>query len=468
MPSRSLTDPGPRTCRPHVLSWPPLILKYVERARVLALWSEPVDAPTDTEISRAPDSLAGARSNEGWFVVVAGILTYYLALSFLLIRSGWVRGWEALGVSPMIPVFGDIAVVLAGLECSRLGFAVRQLNPCDPLGREMNYPDIWMLLAATGLGTDHLILVGIGLALLFYTGVFLLLREFPLTPGQGMFVALLLISPSVQFGVERANNDLIIFFLIVVAVLAFARSRTSYSPLALSLITFTGILKLYPIAALGVTLLRRDSLKLASGLAGGFLVYCLINVESLREISTVTPRARSLSYGANVFPAFLESTLEFRDPVLAPLVTAAIAARYLLPPFILVLAFYITGRWDKTVEFGSGVAPAAFLAGASIYMFTFMVGNNWDYRLVFLLLLVPQAFVWLRQRTWLAPISLLLLILVQGVLWVSRLYHPLIHLDEILTWSIFAVLAVLVAGSVRHAIAIPDRLEAAASPTSGG
>jgi hypothetical protein len=97
-----------------------------------------------------------------------------------------------------------------------------------------------------------------------------------------------------------------------------------------------------------------------------------------------------------------------------------------------------------------------------------MVGNNWDYRLVFLLLLVPQAFVWLRQRTWLAPISLLLLILVQSVLWVSRLYHPLIHLDEILTWSIFAVLAVLVAGSVRHAIAIPDRLEAAASPTSGG
>jgi hypothetical protein len=41
----------------------------------------------------------------------------------------------------------------------------------------------------------------------------------------------------------------------------------------------------------------------------------------------------------------------------------------------------------------------AFRMGASIYVGTFLLGNNWDYRLAFLILVVPQLLEWTRTRS---------------------------------------------------------------------
>lgn len=38
-----------------------------------------------------------------------------------------------------------------------------------------------------------------------------------------------------------------------------------------------------------------------------------------------------------------------------------------------------------------------FLAGAGLYVGTYFLGANWIYRLVFLIFLVPQLFVWLEE-----------------------------------------------------------------------
>ena len=39
----------------------------------------------------------------------------------------------------------------------------------------------------------------------------------------------------------------------------------------------------------------------------------------------------------------------------------------------------------------------AFRAGAAIYLGTFLLGNNWDYRLIFLILAIPQLVAWARD-----------------------------------------------------------------------
>ncbi|GAB4445750.1 MAG: hypothetical protein OHK0041_03640 [Anaerolineales bacterium] len=41
---------------------------------------------------------------------------------------------------------------------------------------------------------------------------------------------------------------------------------------------------------------------------------------------------------------------------------------------------------------------AAFRMGASIYLGTFLLGNNFDYRLAFLVFVVPQLSQWLRLK----------------------------------------------------------------------
>jgi hypothetical protein len=392
-------------------------------------------------------------SRRGWLVVAAVTAVYYTALILIVVRSGWVPAWRTVLVDPMVPVFGDLAVILSGMECTRLGYDVMSANPCDYFHRQMNYPGIWMLPAPTGLGMDHLVISGVIVALLFYLGVFLLLRHHPMTLREGFFFAALLVSPSVQFGVERANNDLIIFFLVVVAILAFASSRSTFAPLSLLLVAFTGVLKLYPIAALGMALLRRGSLKLAGVIALAFGAYCLLNLDALRDIAAATPSPRSLAYGAGVLPDFV-GVLGERVPALAPFVPLAQAARHVLPALILGAAFYAARRWRLEVELGTDVRSVAFMAGASIYLFTFLLGHNWDYRLIFLLLVVPRSMIWARSTTVIARVARLLLVLILAALWVSRLSHVLNHMDEILMWALFAVLTVIMAAWARQSFPV--------------
>jgi hypothetical protein len=79
--------------------------------------------------------------------------------------------------------------------------------------------------------------------------------------------------------------------------------------------------------------------------------------------------------------------------------------------------------------------------GAGIYAGTFLLGNNWDYRLIFLLFTVPQLAEWTRQKngffTTLARITLGALIVscwyLVLVKWFSifKYGHPLAYLlDE--------------------------------------
>jgi hypothetical protein len=95
---------------------------------------------------------------------------------------------------------------------------------------------------------------------------------------------------------------------------------------------------------------------------------------------------------------------------------------------------------------------------------TFLLGNNWDYRLAFLLLLVPQLVEWMRSanrkyRT-AAWMSAILVLLSCWHLWilqlppVSLLYSVddpkrfWMILDEAFNWMLFASLAYLLFASV--------------------
>ena len=101
--------------------------------------------------------------------------------------------------------------------------------------------------------------------------------------------------------------------------------------------------------------------------------------------------------------------------------------------------------------------------GAAIYVGTFLLGNNWDYRLAFLVILVPQLVEWMRSSRKayrLAAISSMVLVLLScWHLWimempaVSILYSVddpkrfWIVVDEIFNWMLFACLAYLLVAS---------------------
>ncbi|MGH7560641.1 MAG: hypothetical protein ACRENB_06460, partial [Gemmatimonadales bacterium] len=158
------------------------------------------------------------RDGRTWLIGLTGAGLAVLLAG--IAREGWAAGWDLFRVGAFRTGFSDLAVILAGFDCTRLGHDVQLENPCDPFGqRPMNYPRIWLALRASGLGLDDTVWLGTVLGALFVLAALAFLCRRRLSPGEGVLGALILLSPSVLLGVERANGDLLLFLLVLGAAL---------------------------------------------------------------------------------------------------------------------------------------------------------------------------------------------------------------------------------------------------------
>jgi hypothetical protein len=88
--------------------------------------------------------------------------------------------------------------------------------------------------------------------------------------------------------------------------------------------------------------------------------------------------------------------------------------------------------------------------GALIYVGTFVIGNSFDYRLVFLLLTLPQLLRWpaprpaVRKRGNLPAATLAV---VMAALWIGTLSERLRLADELVSWTLAGMLLVLLVRS---------------------
>jgi hypothetical protein len=105
------------------------------------------------------------------------------------------------------------------------------------------------------------------------------------------------------------------------------------------------------------------------------------------------------------------------------------------------------------------VAGTAFLFGAGIYCGTFLLGTNFVYRLMFLLLCVPQLQDWQINANKNRGAELGLFCLLFGVLWLNGNAdgHSLfLLLPQLLDWLLFGYLVVVLMGNyLRTATSTP-------------
>ena len=117
-------------------------------------------------------------------------------------------------------------------------------------GRPENYPRVWMAASILGLGEDDTDPIGYVIAVAFFLAAIIVLpRRAPL--GDALIYGVALCSPAVMLGVERGNVDIALFSLIAAAGLVMRRTRYG-PPVASALILVAAVLKLFPIAAVGM------------------------------------------------------------------------------------------------------------------------------------------------------------------------------------------------------------------------
>jgi hypothetical protein len=399
--------------------------------------------------SQAPallGSLLARESRRGGRVAFLTCLACYIGAVAAAGSTGFDL-WRQLGVPTASPSFLDTRVIVSGWECTRDGLDVLVENPCDPWQRPTNYPRIWMAVASLGLDESSAVPLGLATGAAFLLAVLALIGR--LNVGATVVYAAVVLSPAVMFGVERGNNDLVVFALVVAGLTFFRSKAVLLRAVCYSLFLFAAVLKLYPAFAFSVLLRqapRRAALAVMVTVVP-FAAYVAATLDDLRLISSATPRPVSLAYGAGVLVdgagerlgGLAGDSLLTREP-------GRVAVYLLVLSLALGLALWLAGRLspipprttpDRTLD--------AFWAGASIYIGTFAVlGNNWDYRLLFLLLVIPQMLRWTVGVGPLSTASAWALLAIVGTLWLSvwlpRLPFSL-PLDEALNWLLFVYLA---------------------------
>jgi hypothetical protein len=324
-------------------------------------------------------------------MTAVAVIAAFWSLFFVSVSAqGLQPTWSSLRVHSYPSPFGDMFAITQSWDLVRAGGNPFR-DPVPPWDGPLTYPRSWGWLTFLGIGSSSLQIFSIALALGFYSTVcFVLARG---TAWRGLLVALASLSPGVLLCIERMNADIIIFLMLAAAVLLVCLQRPLPMAVGFGLASLAGMLKLFPAPAIPgfVPELRKLSVLLCLGALGAFAAFIVVDPNDLLRVDTVALRMADLSYGAGVTAsAFIEM---------------AAAAGLMLNSEPLVMIFRVTivlcglaGLWcGLKALFGSRVLDALlqescsvfFRVGAMVYVATYLLVQSFNYRLIFLLFVLP-------------------------------------------------------------------------------
>ena len=327
-------------------------------------------------------------------VLLLGLIATTAAIFSLINLVGWDAAWRAFGVTPLQPPFFDMHVINDYAECARKGVDAYAPRACSVVN--FNIPPAWLWIGSLGVnGSDS---PWLSAAIITAAATIMVLLFKGRSRSQGVVALGALISPTVLMGVERANLDLLILALVGCAALIYEERSAARIGGAVALICSGIVLKLIPVFCVSlIARLSKRALIFACVVAAFSLLYLSYIFDYVVLIRRNVPTTFILSYGykaafmgidhlrAELTPIHLEETW-------APTLTAA--AVFFGAG---ALALHTHRRTESFAIHASSAGPA-FLFGAGIYCGTYVLGTNFVYRLMFLLLCIPQLQDWQTER----------------------------------------------------------------------
>ena len=388
-----------------------------------------------------PAAIRAGESSQRIYAIGVGMFAT-LAMS-LMLGGGWTIV-AAMGVEPMELPWADARTISgAGISLEQ-GLDPLVTNPGDPWDRVMNYPRPWLAFAELGLRPEHTWV----LAWVFFAaflGGLVLLRPLAQDRLTSYLMLASIFAPTTWLAIERANNDAFVFGLLCAAAYLIMRRPA----VASALVALAALLKVYPIAALPAYLRERPhkSHRYVTLLVGLFVIYAFATWDDLGLIQAGTLKAPWLAYGIEIGPGIIAKNWPIHLNLLLTIAALSLA--------LTCLAGYGIRMKSRLGAASTPFSLAAFRIGSSIYLASFLIGSSFDYRLIFLILTIPQLVAWARNA---APgprnLALSQLVTVALLQWsqswraiISRATgsdHYGLVFDELLTWICWVGMAVLI------------------------
>jgi hypothetical protein len=306
-----------------------------------------------------------------------------------------------------------------------------------------NIPPTWLWLGSLGVdGADSTWLSTAIVAAALIPMVLLFQgRSWP----HGVVALAALISPSVMMGVERGNLDLLILALVGSAALLYEEGRVGRTCAAFAFLCLGVVLKLFPMFCVSLAARSsRQTLTFAGATAAFSLIYLASTMTHILLIRRNVPTTFVLSYGYKAIFLGLDhirSEAGLSPTGLADSWLPALTAALVLACAAVCAVVSLRNR-QGFCSVDKSAAGTAFLFGAGIYCGTYLLGTNFIYRLMFLLLCLPQLQDWQIQRNAGRPSSaeLGLFATVLGVLWLNGNadgHSTFLLLPQLLDWCLF-------------------------------
>jgi hypothetical protein len=342
-------------------------------------------------------------------LVPASVITWALA------GNRWASwGVEAMEAkTPASTSFADLANVTATASCIQAG---TDLTVCDPYGRPYQ-PYVVLparILSALGMGTDETGALGYALAALFVITVaalgLVLARSWKgslatLIPAQ-LLLALAAITPPVMLAIERGQIEILTFTLAFIALVLLNAGATL--PRVLGAVS--GVLatwtKFFAIGLFAPFISRDTFRRRANWWAiAGMIVSLGILIASWSDIQQAAVASRSdqpATSKSQFGSVTLIATMLTNSPIgYAP--DADIADRWSSIRIIgwvvvaigILIAITLIPRSARASLDAKPLAATLLLGSMGVLVLPYLLGASHDYRLIFLLITLTGALIWL-------------------------------------------------------------------------
>jgi hypothetical protein len=328
-------------------------------------------------------SAGGARPPRRWWL---GLVLLVLAYFGTLARFPGLM--FALGINHFNAWFVDTFALLASNDAITRGLDPYAANPLDYFQRPHVYSHWWLHLRDLGLTRADATWLGLGLA-----GSYLLTAMWRLRPRgwcESLWYAAVICSSPVLLALERGNNDLVVFLLLVPLVPCLLSERRTVRLAAACLVAAAAMLKYYPAAACLVLLAGVDRRELRSRLLVALLLMAVAGFSVVGDLAGFGPLAPQpaglMSFGATGL--FTELGWMGWAP---KLLCAGVG--------LAAVVWFWSGRrlrdWEPVPARQSDWLH--FVLGAALLTGCFFTSMNFGYRWIFAVWLAPMLWILARD-----------------------------------------------------------------------
>lgn len=293
-----------------------------------------------------------------------------------------IRSW---GVDTYRWPFLDTDMVLSAIRCLNAGVDVFHGNPCDAVRRAFDYSPLWLVLRVFPISEAWIVPTGITLACIFFLSLLLL------PPGRSIGATVLITlgvcSSAVVFGVERGNNDLLLFALASAAAWLVCRSAGARL-VGYAAVFLAGLLKYYPMTLMTLALRERPArfftlVGVSLALVGLFLL--TMGGDLVRALHLI-PKGGWFGdmFGSSTLPGGLALTYGWSRET-AGWLRLGLSVAALALGAILAFRPSTWSAFDRLSEH----ERTALLAGGLLILSAFFTAQNIGYRALHFLLTLP-------------------------------------------------------------------------------